>query len=251
MDDRVRAYVDAVIEACEEEIGPNLVSAWIVGSLAAGDFDRRRSDIDLLMSCAAPLNDRIKKSLGRRLTHSALPCPAHGVDLLIYPVAELAPLPRAPRYEFSISSGVDWHDDIGLGGHYPGGLVDLAAARSFGIPILGLPPEEAVGLCPREWIIEELLNGVRWHTTKLYDPFHDPTGSNAVLNACRSLHFFLSGVLVSKSAGARWLLQRRVAPVVAEALAAREAGGSVDRLAQPDVLAFLDVVLEELDAGAF
>jgi hypothetical protein len=234
---------------CEEEVGTNLVSAWIVGSLAAGDFDLRRSDIDVLLTCAAPLDERIKSSLGRRLAHSAMPCPAHGVDLLIYPVAELAPLPRSPRYEFSISSGVDWRDDIGLGGHYPGGLIDLAASRRVGIPIFGPPPQESVGHCPREWIMEELANGVRWHATKLHDPFHDPTGSNAVLNACRSLHFFSTGVLASKSAGARWLLERTAVPVVAAALAEREAGGGSDLLARAEVLTFLDSVLDDLGVG--
>lgn len=246
----VSAYVEATVAVCQEEIGSNLVSAWIVGSLATGDFDPRRSDIDVLLTCAAPLDGRTKSSLGRRLAHEEVPCPAHGVDLLIYPVAELLPLRRAPRYEFSISSGAEWQDDIGLGGPYPGGLIDLAASRRVGIPIFGPPPQESVGYCPREWILEELANGVRWHATRLHDPFHDPTGSNAVLNACRSLHFLFSGVLVSKSAGARWLLERSSVRVVAAALAERAAGGGVDRLPRGEVLTFLESALDDLAAGA-
>jgi predicted nucleotidyltransferase len=250
LDERVWAYIEAVVAVCEEELGAHLISVWIVGSLATGDFDPRRSDIDVLISCAAPLDERIKRALGHRLSHRELPCPAHGVDILVYPATELLPLSRSPRYEFSISSGVDWVDDIGLGDHYPGGLIDLAAARRVGIAILGPSPEESLGPCPPEWIMEELTKGVRWHTTRVHDPFHDPTGSNAVLNACRALHFFTSGILVSKTAGARWLLERTAVPVVAAALAERAAGGGSKPLDRTDVLAFLDSVLDDLRTGA-
>lgn len=250
MDERVREYVDAVVALCEEEMGTTLVSAWLVGSLATGDFDLRRSDVDVLITCASPLNSRVKKTLGLRLAHRHLPCPAHGIDLLIYSAADLLRLPRSPCYEFSISSGVDWDDEVGFGGPYPGGLIDLAAARRVGIPIFGPPPKESVGHCPREWILDELAHGVRWHVTRVHDPFHDPTGSNAVLNACRALHFLSRGTLVSKTSGARWVLEGTAVPVVAAALAEREAGGGRDRLERTAVLSFLDSVQRQLGSGA-
>lgn len=246
MDKQVRGYVDGVVAVCEEEMGTDLVAAWLVGSLATGDFDLRRSDIDVLVACAAPLNARVKESLGRRLTHSLLRCPAHGVDLLVYQMAELLPLSRSPRYEFSIASGLDWVDEVGMGGPYPGGLIDLLAARRVGVPIFGPPPVALVGHCPLEWIMDELTNGLRWHVTRVHDPFHDPTGSNAVLNACRTLHFHSSRTMVSKTTGARWFLERTPVAVVAAALAEREAGGGNNRLDRSAVLAFVDTVLRDL-----
>jgi hypothetical protein len=242
------AYLESVVAVCDEVLGKSLRSAWIVGSLATGDFDLRRSDVDVLVACADPLDSEQQHSLGRLLRHGALPCPARGLDLLVYSLAELKELRRSPRFEFSISSGADWGDEIASGGPYPGGLVDLAVARSAGIPIVGPRAEDMVGRCPGEWLMEELTEGVRWHTTRVHDAFHDPTGSNAVLNACRAFCFAAMGVLISKTAGARWLLERDAAPVVAEALAEREAGGGIDRLDRTDVLTFLDAVLQDLDA---
>ena len=162
MDESVQAYLRSVAEACTDVLGDNLTSAWIVGSLVTHDFDMRRSDIDVLMTCATSIGIDAKEALGQRLTHDSLPCPAHGVDLLIYLASEVMELRRAPRYEFSISSGVDWKDEIDLGGAYPGGLIDLAAARQVGMSFFGSTPQDVLGQCPDEWILEELASGVRW-----------------------------------------------------------------------------------------
>ncbi len=250
MDDRVQAYLQSVVRQCTDVLGEDLTSVWIVGSLVMRDFDARRSDIDLLVTCTKSLSSDAKEALGHRLAHNALPCPAHGVDLLIYVASELIELCRTPVYEFSISSGVDWKSEIDLGGAYPGGLIDLAAAREVGVSIFGRSPQDVVGRCPEDWVLEELANGVRWHTKRIHDPFHDPTGSNAVLNGCRALHFLSHRTFVSKSAGARWFLEEQAVAVVAEALAEREAGVGTRRLDKGSVLDFADAVLHELGAGA-
>ena len=137
-----------------------------------------------------------------------------------------------------------------MGGEYPGGLIDLAAARQIGVSFFGPTPQDMVGQCPEEWILEELRNGARWHGTRIHDPFHDPTGSNAVLNGCRALHFLTHRTFVSKSAGARWLLGEQSVPVVAEALAERQAGIGTHRLDEASVLEFLDAVILDLGAGS-
>jgi hypothetical protein len=246
VDEAVRAYADSVVRVSREVLGEHLTAAWIAGSLASGDFDLRRSDIDLLMTCAASFDRALKRQLGERLSHRCFPCPAHGLDLIIYSADEVAELTRSPRYEFSISSGPDWEDEVDFGGPYPGGLIDLAMVRERGIALYGPPPDEAVGPCPREWLLQELANAVRWHETRVHDSFHDPTGSNAVLNACRALHFFSTGVFVSKTAGAQWVLGRAAIPVVGDALVSREAGGTSRRLDRAQVLGFLEMVLSEL-----
>ena len=250
MDESTLAYLESVVGVVGDVLGENLRSVWLVGSLVTGDFDARRSDVDLLVTCGAALGDEAKRVLGQRLTHASLPCPARGVDLLMYLSSEVAEPRRIPHFEFSISSGIHWKDEVDVGGPYPGGLIDLATARQLGVSIFGPSPQEAVGTCPAEWIFEELTNGVRWHTTRVHDPFHDPTGSNAVLNGCRALHFLSEGAFVSKTTGARWLLGRNDASIVAEALAEREAGGGTDRLDGAEVLGFLDGVLRSLAAGA-
>lgn len=250
MEEIARAYLAAVGQVCADVLGDQLAAAWAVGSLVMGDFDVRRSDVDVLVVSRRSLTDREKAALGRLLRHSSLRCPAHGLDLVVYRASEIADLRREPHYEFSISSGIDWDDEITLGGPYPGGLIDLAAAYESGVSILGGSPRHMMGRCPDAWIAEELRRGIEWHKTHVHDPFHDPSGANAVLNACRALYFVAHRTFVSKSAGAGWILATRSAPVVAEALARRREGRMTDRIDEVDVLDFLDVVSAELGDGA-
>lgn len=238
----VRAYLASVGDVCADVLGENLEAIWVGGSLATGDFDTRRSDVDLLVISKNALLDDDKTALGQRLRHSSLQCPGHGLDLLVYRAPEIAVLPRVPHYEFSMASGIEWDDEISRGGPYPGGIIDLALAHQCGVPLLGSAPRDTMTRCPEVWIVEELRNGVEWHKTRIHDPFHDPSGANAVLNACRALYFLSRRVLASKSAGAEWLLSTRPTPVVAKALSQRQEGTTTDRLDAAEVLDFLDVV---------
>lgn len=251
MEKSVEAYLHSVGQVCTDVLGDGLEALWVGGSLATGDFDIRRSDVDLLVVSRNELSDEEKASLGQLLRHSSLRCPGHGLDLLVYRAREIAALRRVPHYEFSMASGVEWDDEIGSGGPYPGGLIDLAVIRQCGVPLLGPMPADTMPRCPAGWIVEELRKGVEWHTTRVHDPFHDPSGANAVLNACRTLYFRSHGVLASKSAGAEWLLSTRDAPLVAEALAQRREARTADRLDARDVLEFLGVVAGQLEDDAF
>jgi len=246
----VGAYLGSVGRVCADVLGESLEAVWVVGSLATGDFEMRRSDIDVLVISRRSLARDEKASLAQLLCHRSLPCPAHGLDLLVYRASEVSDLRRAPCYEFSISSGVDWDDEVSLGGPYPGGLIDLAIAHDCGTPILGPRPSQMTGKCPVVWIVEELQKGIEWHKGRIHDPFHDPSGANAVLNACRALYFLSHNAFASKSAGARWLLSTRPSPVVAEALARRRDGRTSGQLDERDVLAFLGLVGAELEKGA-
>lgn len=249
MTDPVESYLGDVGSRLRAILGDSLTAIWLVGSCATGDFDRRSSDIDLLVVSSAPLDRKLKEGLSRRLAHSSLTCPAHGLDLVLYREGELREIRRAPEYEFSIASGVDWLDDISFGGPYPGGLIDLALARSSGIALQGPKPKSLISSPPEEWVLEELLLSLRWHLDKIHDPFHDPTGSNAALNACRALYYRTHGVFVSKSAGAQWLLEQRSEPVVASALASR-LRGRTDRLSRDAVESFVTAIIGEIDAGS-
>jgi len=87
-----------------------------------------------------------------------------------------------------------------------------------------------------------------WHATRVHDPFHDPAGADAVLNACRALCFSATGRLVSKSAGARWLPGRRFARTVREALEWRDGRRSTP-LDREAVLRFLEWARARLAGG--
>ena len=218
MNGDIETYLEAVRHVIQDVMQSDLAGLWVVGSLATGGFLSSRSDIDVLGACTQPMGAAQRDELAGRLNHRRLNCPAHGLDLLLYRAADLRTPTRAPYYEFSLATGPEWDDDIGLGGPYPGGLLDLAIARTHGITIAGDPAETVIASVPAEWVEEEALRALRWHKQHIHDPFHDPTGTNAVLNACRALRYIRTAQLGSKAEGAEWLLGRRPSPIVEAAL---------------------------------
>lgn len=244
----VDLYIEQVVSACRQVTQEPLAAAWVVGSLATDDFAAARSDIDLVIVAQAGVPQDTKEDLAQVLDHRVLPCPAHGLDLILYRKGALTVIPRAPEYEFSISTGIEWETEVSFGGPYPGGLIDLATSRKIGRSILGPRAQDLVGPIPDGWVVEELLASLHWHIDKVHDPFHDPFGSNAVLNACRALHYLVAGTFVSKSVGAEWFLRTQPVPVVAEALECRlrQSPARLDRTA---VVLFLRQAIAELEAG--
>jgi len=245
MEGVVRDYLDMVVAAARDVVAGKLAATWAVGSLATGELDLRCSDLDVIAVSARPLDAGERTSLAHRLSHSRLECPAHGLDFILYAESELRSLRRTPCYEFSISTGPDWQDDVGAGGLYAGGILDLELARTRGVTLAGVTPGQVIAPVPMSWIREEAVNSVRWHKTRIHDSFHDPFGTNAVLNACRASRLLRTGELVSKSEGARWRLSQQPEEVVVAALQARGQCGR-ERLDYAMVLGFVDKVLAEV-----
>ena len=74
-----------------------LVGAWLVGSGALGDFDARRSDIDVQAVCSGRPRRSELQLLAGLLSHEALPCPVRGLEFVLYAQADLAD-PQGPPF---------------------------------------------------------------------------------------------------------------------------------------------------------
>lgn len=247
VDDPLRGYLDGVRGILTDV--PGYVATVVVGSLASNDFSLDHSDIDLIPLYEAPLKRDAKTGITSRLRHRVLPCPAHGLDLVAYTMREVREPSRTPELDFAISTGPDWEDHVSLGERYPGGLIDLAAARQFGSTLEGIAVSTLIGHVDSSWVADELGGSLRWHLDKIHDPFHDPLGSNAVLNACRALHFLRSGSLVSKAQGAAEFLDGVHGHLVERALQARRST-SARPLPKEEVLAFVREAAKEFEGRA-
>ena len=244
MSDPVGGYLEAVREILVGQQG--YVATVLVGSLASDDFGSDHSDIDLIPLYDRPLTLEEKASITSKLTHRVLPCPAHGLDLVAYVQSEVREPTPAPKLEFAISSGAAWEDHVSLGEPYPGGLIDLAAALQFGKTLEGVEVASLIGPVESAWVADELGRSLWWHLDKVHHPFHDPLGSNAVLNACRALHFLRTGALVSKSRGAVAFLGGVHGQLVERALEARQST-TAPALPKGPVLEFVREAAKEFD----
>ena len=81
----VAGYLRELTERLREVLDRRLVGAWVVGSSALGDFDPRRSDIDVQAVCSERPSRAELLRLAGLVSHDALPCPARGLEFVDTP----------------------------------------------------------------------------------------------------------------------------------------------------------------------
>ena len=67
-DSGVHTWVSRVIDVLCADLGPNLVGAYLHGSLASGSFFRPKSDVDILFVVDQPLDVNARRSFGLSCT---------------------------------------------------------------------------------------------------------------------------------------------------------------------------------------
>lgn len=102
-DIEVEPYLEAVVEVARQVLGTGFVGAYAAGSLALDAFQPGRSDIDIVLLCRDPLSEVVKRELVARLRHKALPCPARGLELVVYTVATAQSGTAQPGFELEMN----------------------------------------------------------------------------------------------------------------------------------------------------
>ena len=64
--------------------GCRLVGAYAAGSVGLDAYEPGRSDVDVALVCEDALAPVRKQRLVSSLRHEALPCPARGLELVVY-----------------------------------------------------------------------------------------------------------------------------------------------------------------------
>ena len=247
MPDEIDAYDAELVRRVSAILGDALVGVYVAGSGALGDYVDGRSDLDRIAVAASAPADGAKQALVAALRHEALPCPARGLELVLYARAAVARPERGAGYELNLNTGraMPFHVSFDPREDPPHWfLLDRAITRERGRALVGPPPAEVFAPLPRAWIVEALLESLRWHGEQL-----DVAGENAVLNACRSWRFAEEGDWVSKREAAEWARGRGRDPgLIDAALAVRGGRGlPLDRAA---VSAFLDGVAAAIRRSA-
>ena len=233
----MRAYADEVASRVHDALGSRLVGVWLVGSAALGDFDPRRSDIDIqaVATGSVPLSER--RELAGRLAHEALPVPARGLEFVLYAARDLA-AEGEPRFSLNLNTGPRMDSHVAYEAAEDPGFwftIDVDIARSTAVPLIGPPAGEVFPTLPREVVAAAVLEGLDWWTT------HSGTTTQTLLSACRSWAWATDGKWRSKSDSARWARTRLADPSGVDAalrLRAGEAG-------RPPTPADADVVVAE------
>jgi hypothetical protein len=204
-----------------------LLGVYAGGSLALGAYEHGRSDVDVVAVSRGALSVERKQLLVEQLRHEAFPCPARGLELVVYAEQAIGEPSPEPGFEVELNSGaaMEFHaalDPSGANGRH-WYVLDRALLARHGVTLLGPPPSALFAHVPRELVLPALDASLRWFAE------YEASSSSAVLNACRALRYASEGRWASKADAGRWALERLGdRELISEALLARETGDSLD-----------------------
>ena len=178
-----------------------LIGLYLHGSLVTGDFDRDRSDIDLL---AVLSEDVTEEDLARLLElHTRLiedyPTWNDRIEVEYVSALALTSFRAQPRRMARISPGEPLHL-LEANRHY---LLNWYMARQGGVALFGPPPQEVMPeISQAEFVAGVLEHANAWGewVTDMHPPREQ---AYAVLTLCRALYTSMHGAQVSKKRAAR------------------------------------------------
>ncbi len=255
MDGDVQRYLTALVEAASDVLGQNLVAAYAGGSIGLDDYQPDRSDVDVTLICEDPLSLEAKHVVVSRLRHEVLPCPARGLELVMYRRTLARSGTPEPGFEVELNTGprmrfratYDGYDRPAEDGRFWYGL-DRSILHQSGHPLLGPPAAEMFTDLSAADLRALLIDALTWWLA-LPEPEGDPPASgteDAVLGACRSRVKFRHGVWLSKVAAGQRLLADGPSPLLERSIQARRGGAPPTG---PEARAFQHEVLNEIIAN--
>ncbi len=217
----LQAYAAHVVARLQSLLGEALLGVYLIGSASLGGYESGFSDIDVIAVCAAPLPLETKQAIAAALDHRVLPCPARGLEFVLYARDAVTAPTKDPRFELNFNTGAGMSHRFSPGpegepGHWF--VLDLAVARENAIPLLGPPARELLALQPRAWVLEALSALLAWHVRE------EPVSPNNVLNACRAWRHVEAGDWCTKRQAALWARSQLEDPTLIDAALARREG---------------------------
>ncbi|MEV0944833.1 nucleotidyltransferase domain-containing protein [Micromonospora wenchangensis] len=256
MDTAVRRYLADLVGTARDVLGPDLVGAYAAGSVALDAYQPGRSDVDVALVCRDALPRRTRQELVTRLRHEALPCPARGLELVVYTRRAAASGTGEPGFEVELNTGaamplratLDPAERPAADGRFWYGL-DRSILHQRGRPLTGPPAGQVFADLSPDDLRTLTVAALRWWLARPAPPGDAPApgAEDAVLNACRALVRLRDGDWLSKvAAGHRAIALGRDPELVRRCVDAR-AGGPPPTAAA--ARAFQQRVLDEITAG--
>ena len=239
-----KQYLHELSLKIRKTLGGQLIGLYQIGSACLGEYQKGKSDLDVVGVISNLLTDGDRNRLSRQLEHKSFACPAEGLDLYLFTKDQVAKVASEPHYEFGFTTGHNQTNGVWEKGQDAEMLIFFELCRKHGVVLFGVKPEALFAPVEKHKIVEAFLKIIRWHQTKILDPYHDPKGQNSVLNACRMLAFVKEDKWFSKSDGGKWFLsQEPNNELVKKALRIRQRDEDVE-MNEDKICSFLSMVLE-------
>jgi hypothetical protein len=191
------------------------VGAYLAGSGALGGYVHGRSDVDVALVVRRPLDRSQKDGLVASLRHEAFPCPARGLELVVY-----AQDSGVPELNLNTGERMEFLATFAPGADSPHWFVlDRAIIGQRGLVLTGPPAAEALAPPSEDEILEALAIGLQWYRDRPNEPRDD-----AALNAVRSRAYLETGRWASKAEAVELLLDEVRSSVESRRARSRDRG---------------------------
>jgi hypothetical protein len=218
-----RAYLDEVVRRLQKLLGPQLVGVYAGGSWALGGYEPGRSDLDVAVIVRMPLTDEVADRIVVELRHEAFPCPARGLELVVYTKRAAGTPTIEPGFELNLNTGrgltfrADREPQPGERHWF---AIDRSVLSEHGVALFGPPAADAFAPIAPADLRPVLADVLRWYEREA------PESEDAVLNAGRSLRFVRDGIWLPKPALRAWAAEEpgTNGKILARAIVELEAG---------------------------
>jgi len=242
----VNSLIGSFSSQVREILGDQLTGMYLCGSLALGDFNPHKSDIDFVVATAGKLPDELFESL--KSMHEKIAGYPSKWALEI----EGSYLPQRSLRRYDPSDSHHPHLSRGSGllaieQHDTDWLIQYYILRERGVILYGPEPKSLIDPISPEDLQAAVLGLLWWWEFQLKDTSRvekSPYQAYAVLSMCRILYTLQSGRIVSKPEAACWVMSAlggRWAQLIDKALN-WQPGTLLDRL--DDTLDFIRYTLE-------
>ncbi|MCI0399414.1 MAG: DUF4111 domain-containing protein [Chloroflexi bacterium] len=241
----VNAVLDMLMPAVQTILGDRFVGLYLHGSLALGDFNPNRSDIDFVVVTAGDLPNEMVLALAAMHERIAAGDARWGVEL------EGSYIPRRALRRYDPADAR--HPHIERGGklrveqHESDWVMQRHILREHGVALAGPALQTLIDPVRPDDLRQAVRGILWWWELQLTDTSRvEKSGyqAYAILTMCRIFYTLQHGAIVSKPLAARWAqeaLDERWAGLIERALVWRN-GESLDSL--EETLDFIRYTLE-------
>jgi hypothetical protein len=241
------AYLSELTNRLKAVHGLELVGVYVGGSYALGGYEHGRSDVDVAAVERLRTTVETKDEIVDVLRHENLPCPARGLEFVLYPLETVQVTTSDPGFDLNLNTGRDMPFRVDLrasagGAHwFP---IDRSIIGRHGVTLIGPSAVDVFAPIPRHLLLPLLVQSLRWHERG------DARSDDAVLNACRALRFAIEDIWATKIAAGEWALDYvEDKTLVRAALSGRSGGSDLDHAAIKRFIAAVTRDVETIAEG--
>ena len=220
----VNVVLNELLSSVRDVLGNHFLGMYLYGSLAIGDFDPQRSDIDFVVVTPDELPDKMLPALEAMHARMAASGSTWATEL------EGSYIPQHALRRYNPAHARHPHVDLGgslvVEQHDSDWVIQRHILRERGVVLAGPDPHTLIEPVPPDELRRAVLAVLRgWWAPMLRDStrLHSPRyRAYAILTMCRMHYTLQHGTIVTKPAAARWAqaaLGERWAALIERALA--------------------------------